>query len=556
MIANPEYCEIVTDMLQTLLAAVDELESLLAATQAEAFRRVAADMLDSLEAIRESAVPYTLTDGKIRLPDTCICAADSLKRILALYTEQPETAKYKLEFELYPILHLGYMQFRYWGCAWPDEEKIRGFREEEVINFVWNRSIQRAEAQGGYRYDLSLIVIAYNKLDYTQLCVESLLEHLPEGIRHELILYNHGSSDGTKAFFESVHPDKQIDISVNGAVPGMEMTMYEGKYAIIISNDTVITHHALDNLYRIVSGAPDIGWVVPATSAVSNNQMLPETAVYTNEEELQEFAVKNNIRDERREEQRVRLCNPITAYRTVTHARMCKDLFLELFCAENVNEFPDDKSCAWFRQNGYRLILAKDAYCHHFGSVTLKEEIRGGDYDAGRERFRQRYGYDPWGTGFCWHKGLIEKLDCRETGPVRIAAINCGLGSEPLKIKELLKENTGNRDVTICSWVKEPCYLKELTKTSDMTELFREEEELFTRMQDQVFHYILMEEGIAEFPSPEQTADRLLQRLAPGGTLCICFPQDTEGEMQALFAQRYAGSCVGEWVLIRNREGT
>jgi len=65
------------------------------------------------------------------------------------------------------------------------------------------------------------------------MCLENLLkdlQQLPEEITYELILINHGSTDGTKEFFEQVGPHKQMDIEVNGG--GMEALrrIMEGKY--------------------------------------------------------------------------------------------------------------------------------------------------------------------------------------------------------------------------------------------------------------------------------------------------------------------------------------
>ena len=83
------------------------------------------------------------------------------------------------------------------------DDYYRGERAELYAN----RYIERAIRDGKYKYDLSLMVQAYNKLDYTRRCVNSLLANLPRTASWELILINNGSSDGTQEYFESVKPD-------------------------------------------------------------------------------------------------------------------------------------------------------------------------------------------------------------------------------------------------------------------------------------------------------------------------------------------------------------
>lgn len=161
-----------------------------------------------------------------------------------------------------------------------------------------------------YSVDISIVIHAYNHLDYTMQCVESVLHNLPPKIRTKIILLNHGSTDGTKAFFEGMEEVRVLNVAVNAAMPGMVVKANSrGKYYVQISNDIIIGENALDNLYQCVVEHPDYGYVVPTTPAVSNLQLIP--ANYTTREQFETFARNNNQYDEKRQEQRVRLCNPI-----------------------------------------------------------------------------------------------------------------------------------------------------------------------------------------------------------------------------------------------------
>ena len=121
---------------------------------------------------------------------------------------------------------------------------------------------------------------------------------------------------------------------------------------------------------------------------------------------------------------------------------------------------PDEKVSLILRRKGYKLMLAKDAYCYHFGGVTRKDEIKnhkdkngnvGAEafYKEAREDFIDIFGIDPLSIGVEYDPILFEHLECNDSKHVDILGINCGIGSTPLKIKESIKENVHNLDVSI-----------------------------------------------------------------------------------------------------------
>lgn len=368
----------------------------------------------------------------------------ALENVRSLVNGDMDCALKKIRYELIPLTENMRMDFHYYTWIYYDEEKRDAYPKGEMKKYFRNPYMEEAKRTGKYKYDVSIVIIGYNKLEYTKLCVESLLRYKPQNFSYELILLNHGSTDGTKEYFESIKPDKQLDVAVNGGGANALYTIMEGKYALTISNDIILTRNAVDNLYKCITSDEKIAWVVPTTPNVSNLQTIP--ANYENMEEMFAFAEKNNISSEQRWEERVRLCNPIDIYRSDL-------LFQHVFGRKHLIPavpFPDDKMSMFYRRAGYKLILAKDAYCYHFGSVTLGEENRNNQtrmYTKGRIDFIKDYGMDPWGYGFCYAPELFRKFQPDKLGEVNIMGVNSGLGSNILKIKELLKENVDNRDV-------------------------------------------------------------------------------------------------------------
>ena len=126
---------------------------------------------------------------------------------------------------------------------------------------------------------------------------------------------NHGSTDGTKEYFESIAPTKQLDILINGGGLGAFTRIIEGKYYLEVTNDVIVTENAIANMIRCMESDEKIAWVVPTTPNVSNFQTIP--AEYKTIDEMHAFARKNNqFSDPYRWEQRARLCNPISLRRT------------------------------------------------------------------------------------------------------------------------------------------------------------------------------------------------------------------------------------------------
>jgi GT2 family glycosyltransferase len=140
------------------------------------------------------------------------------------------------------------------------------YYREEMHSLGSNQYINNAVLTGEYRYDLSIAVIAFNKLEYTKQCVESILKYVPKDLHYELILINHGSTDGTKEYFESISPTKQLDIFINGGGLAAYTYICEGKYFMLVSNDVIVTENAIANMIKCMESDEKIAWVVPATS--------------------------------------------------------------------------------------------------------------------------------------------------------------------------------------------------------------------------------------------------------------------------------------------------
>lgn len=350
-------------------------------------------------------------------------------------------AKNKIEFELIPLTE--YFAAIYYARNIVVDEKNAAISpyKETLDNLISNKYIEKSIETGNWKYDLSIVVTGYNKLEYTKKCLKYIFKYYPRHLRTELILINHGSTDETKKYFEEVNPDKQLDIKINGGGLSCIDRIIEGRYSVFISNDVFVQHDSISNIYECISSNNDIAYVVPATPNVSNIQTI--YADYNSEKELELFSYKNNKSDSARWELRTRLCNPLCITDNILLYKKKELGFLFNFPSPF---FPDDTLSLLCRRNGYKMILAKDAYCYHCGSVTLKEDVNSSSAEAylkGRKNFESRFGIDPWfKCAYAYH--LFDQYDINKQGHVSILSVDGGLGGNGLKIKELLKEKNNN----------------------------------------------------------------------------------------------------------------
>lgn len=514
----------ILDLIQTLQQACPELYTCVEKGQGELFARLCGDIESGLTCIMNLS-NQTETEGNRKLQLICQSSLDSFRRMQSSYRQNAEQCLKKIEFECLPLLQEAYASYYVNQYLADHPEHLPEYYAKEAALLYGNPYIDRAIETNQYRYEVSITITAYNKLEYTKRCVESLLANIPEGLNYELILINHGSNDGTKEYFESVHPDKQLDIAVNGGGVGASARILEGEFEIWISNDIIVTPHAIENLLACMHSDPKILWAVPATSNVSNFQVLP--AEYSSEEELIEFARKNNQQDPFRWEQRTRLCNPMDIRRnSMWYASSGLALYskcIHPLCPGHRTSFPDDRTALLLRRNSYKMMLVKDAYCHHFGSVTWKPIIQqqgeASYYEEGRRDFISVFGVDPWGTGFCFDPIFLERVVGENVGHVEVLGVNCGLGSNSLKIKEQIKECCHNLDVCLTNITSSEIFLEDLAGISDKVKKINSLKKLQKFLSKSRFDYIVWEDAFPQGLSEQKILQLLLDSLTPGGQL-------------------------------------
>lgn len=364
------------------------------------------------------------------------------------------------------------------------------------------------EPRPEHKPQVSVVLLAYNHLDYTKQCYESLIAHT-DGVDYELITVDNGSTDGTAEYFDSLPHKKKLrfeeNIGVDRAI-NRGLQLGEGTYLLNLSNDIVVTDHWLKNLVSIMESDERVAMAVPVCGFSSNHQQVK--LPYETLEQLHALADRRNRSNPRLWEDRMKL----VTYTCLFRAKAIADAgwFDEEF---NPGAYDDDAISFTLRRMGWRLILAGDTYVHHFGSVTFNAEYAKNNLPLrNRALFLKKFGVDSWAAAHI-DMDLVNLHWYKRQGPVRILGLGSSCGSTLLQIKNMYR-HIGVDDVAID-------YLTDAPHT--LADLFT----ICRKAMYGPFHSI----G-EEFPGPydlivvESATDGLADISSLYGELCALLPAD------------------------------
>ena len=243
---------------------------------------------------------------------------------------------------------------------------------------------------------VSIIIPVYNALSMTKACVESL-HRFTEGHDFEVIVIDNASEDGTfqwlnekskqLAKLKVVRMEKNIGF---GPAVNIGLQSAEGKYLVILNNDTLVSPGWLTNLISVLKNDLSVGIVSPVTNYVGEGPQIDPQAqnLQPTLESVAEYAQTINERSEVYYEP-----NRLVFF-CVLLRRELVDLIGYLDEGYQMGNFEDDDYCMRARTAGYRLAIARNAFVYHHGTVTFKLNQISHDQwmETNRNRFYQKAG--------------------------------------------------------------------------------------------------------------------------------------------------------------------
>lgn len=213
---------------------------------------------------------------------------------------------------------------------------------------------------------ISIIIPAFNQVEYCQLCVASIQRH---GTRpYKLILVNNGSTDGVPEFFDSVAGATVVHSPENlGFAGGVNLGLAHAEgHAILLNSDTIVTEGWIERLEAVLDRNARVGMVGPVTNYASGPQHLEDISL-DRIDDIDAFAAERATTFAGQYQD---------ANRLVGFCLMIRDSVLEEVGHFDerfgIGNFEDDDYGRRVREAGYGLRIAQDCFVFHFGHRTFQ----------------------------------------------------------------------------------------------------------------------------------------------------------------------------------------
>lgn len=282
-----------------------------------------------------------------------------------------------------------------------DCEEQRVARRKFVQEQSWkNRASQLLEAVKTSQSALprvSVVVLSYNNLKLTEVCLDSLLKHTNYA-NWELIVVDNASTDGTSEYlteFGRAHTDAKIILSPdNGgfsAGNNLGIKQATGDIIILLNNDTYVTDGWIMSLVRHFKADPELGLVGPVTNNIGNEAKID--IVYNAKEQIAAKALTYTSVHGR---ERLYLDNIAFFCAAISAEAIAKiGLLDERF---GLGFFEDDDYCKRARGAGFKIAIAEDCFVHHELSASWnanKQKQRDQYLERNKKIFEEKWG-EPW----------------------------------------------------------------------------------------------------------------------------------------------------------------
>lgn len=360
----------------------------------------------------------------------------------------------------------------------------------------------------------SFVILSYNTLELTQLCIESIRQNCSEG-SYEIIIIDNASSDGS---IEWLRAQKDIVLVENAENVGFPAGCNQGirkakkeNDIMLLNSDTIVMPNSMFSLRMGLYAAKKNGAAGSVTNYADNEQTVE--AEYKSVAEYQQYAEKNNIPRVNALEYKVWLIGfAMLLKRTVLNEVGLLD---ERFTPGN---FEDNDLGIRFLQHGYRNVLCWNSFILHWGSRSfqnLEKRSYEGIYDINKKKYEEKWGIDPeYYTIVRWD--LIGLLEADAKKSIRVLEVGCGAGVTLGKIKYLYP----NAEVHGIEIVEEVASIG----AANFDIICHNIETMDIPYEKKYFDYIILGDVLEHLVRPDLLLERLKNYLKDDGYVIASIP--------------------------------
>lgn len=238
---------------------------------------------------------------------------------------------------------------------------------------------------------VSIVIPLYNQVEYTKICLESLLPSINPGVR--IVLVDNGSSDATAEYLANLEGVHIIKNPVNlgcAAAWNQGVGACDSDWIVILNNDVILPSGWLDGLI---------------TFAEEQNLDIVSPAIREGEYNYDIGAYSSAFMTRMRSVKRAGVVDGI-CFMVRRQVFEKVGLFDEMF---RIGQFEDKDFFRRAKLAGFRLGTTGRSFIHHFGSITqksIKRSKAAGPYEAeNRAYYRKKW-------QLFWLRRFVDKRIC------------------------------------------------------------------------------------------------------------------------------------------------
>ncbi len=415
-------------------------------------------------------------------------------------------------YELYVMLGNYYLNINPYQAYLCYENALFYCDDKEDGQAIENLLIQ-LEEDGIVVNKVAFVILSFNLLDYTKLCINSIRATVPAFSR-EIIVVDNASKDGSVEWLREqsdvilIENDKNVGFPI-GCNQGIAKSGSDTDI-LLLNNDTVLTDNAVFWLRMGLYEREDNG----TTGSVSNNVVNYQAIAseITDVEELLAFGKKNNVPMLYPYEEKLFLIGFALLIKRAVIKKI-GDLD-ERFTPGNSEDIDYGLRVL---SAGYRNVLCRNSFIIHFGSKSFGRDksLYSNLLALNKQKLNDKWGMD---TSYYLYPRLelINLINESQEKEMKFLDVGCGCGATMARIRSVYPKAMTHGIEIVPKVAEIAGYMGEVT-CGDV-------EKLEFPWEEESFDYVIMGDVLEHLRAPEIVLKKIYKLLKPGGYIIVSMP--------------------------------